>query len=164
MSRQFAALLLVVLVTASAVSANQTEAQQQPPPTPTRDQKQAHSPDQNRWKWWINPDHRREIGITDTQSRQINEIFEAMMPGQRLKAREFRELEQAVAKLLKERVADVATVTQQVEKLEKLEAELDATRTVMLYRMNLVLTPEQSLRLDEFRKRRDENRRKSDHR
>ncbi len=60
--------------------------------------------------------------------------------------------------------ADVATVTSQVEKLEKLEAEMNTTRTVMLYRMTLVLSPDQLAKLEAFRKRRDENRRKSDHR
>jgi Spy/CpxP family protein refolding chaperone len=66
--------------------------------------------------------------------------------------------------MLKERTADVATVTQQVDRMEKLDAERSTLRTVMLYRMNLVLTPDQRLKLEAFMKRRDENRRKSDRR
>jgi Spy/CpxP family protein refolding chaperone len=137
-----------------------------PPPKDREAQetKQQGSQDSNRWKWWINSESRKEIGITDPQSAQIDQIFEAMFPAQRAKWRELQQLEPAVSKLLKERVADVATVTQQVERMEKLDAERRTLRTVMLYRMNLVLTPDQRVKLEAYIKRRDENRRKSDHR
>jgi hypothetical protein len=45
-----------------------------------------------------------------------------------------------------------------------MNAELATTRTVMLYQISLVLTPEQRVKLDEYNKRREENRRKSDRR
>ena len=162
MARQLALLLAAAFVAPASPIAAQTEAQQQPPAQ--QEQKQQRPQDPNRFKWWINPDQRKELGITDAQSRQINDIFESTMPAQRVKWREHQELEQAVSKLLKDSQADVATVTRQVERLERLEAELDATRTVMLYRMNLVLTPDQRVKVEELRKRRDENRRKSEHR
>ena len=44
-------------------------------------------------------------------------------------------------------------VAQQVEKVEKLRAENNATRTVMIYRMHLLLTPEQRVKVDEMRAR-----------
>ena len=165
MARKFGSVLAVVLLTASELIASQTA---QVPPV--KDQQEAHETkpqrpqDQNRWKWWINPESRKEIGITDVQSAQIDQIFEAMFPAQRAKWRELQQLEPAVSKLLKERVADVATVSQQVERMEKLDAERHTLRTVMLYRMNLVLTPDQRLKLEAYNKRRDESRGKSDHR
>jgi len=165
MARKFASVLVVALLAASGLMASQPP-QTTPPPKDHEGQetKQQGSQDSNRWKWWINPESRKEIGITDPQSAQIDQIFEAMFPAQRAKWRELQQLEPAVSKLLKERVADVATVTQQVERMEKLDAERRTLRTVMLYRMNLVLTPDQRLKLEAYIKRRDENRRKSDHR
>src|SRR5687767_11316822 len=105
MARQFAWVLLVAFVGAPALNASQTEAQQPPaqPLTGVHAQKPPRPPqDPNRWKWWINPDHRKELGITDAQSRQIDEIFEATMPAQRIKWRQRQELEEAVSKLLKD--------------------------------------------------------------
>jgi Spy/CpxP family protein refolding chaperone len=166
MPKQFVWILLAVLAAPPELSASGPQA---PPPAKQHEAREAkpqrpQDQNQNRWKWWLNPDSRKEIGITDAQSKQIDAIFEATFPAQRAKARQHRELEESVARLLKERTADVATVVQQVEKLENLEAELDATRTVMLYRMNLVLMPDQLEKLEAFRKRLDENRRKSDRR
>lgn len=162
MFKQFAGVVLAAFVVAPVVAASQPQTAPPTAPRESRQPKEQRQQDQNRWKWWINPESRREIGISDAQSKQIDAIFEATFPAQRAKAREHRELEEVVSKMLKERTADVTTVAQQVEKLEKLEAELDTTRTIMLYRMNLVLTPDQLDRLEAFRKRRDENRRKSD--
>ena len=121
--------------------------------------------DSNRWKWWINQEHRKELGITDQQSAQIDQIFETDFPPQRAKWREAEKLEATLSKVLKESVADVLTVQPMVERLERLQAERRAMRTVMLYRMNLVLTPEQRVKLEAFRKRReDSQRRPSDRR
>ena len=69
-------------------------------------------------------------------------------------------LQAILTKTLKDSIADVATVTQQVERIEKLHAERRTMRAVMIYRMNLVLTPEQRGKLEAFHKRRDENRRR----
>ena len=160
MSKQFAWMVLATLVTSPALAGNQPQSK---PPTETREAhqtRQQRPQDQNRWKWWLNPESRKEIGITDAQSTQIDQIFEAMFPAQRSKWRELQQLEESVSKLLKEHVADVATVSQQVERMEKLDAERRTLRTVMLYRMNLVLTPEQRLKLEAYHKRRDENRRR----
>ena len=51
-------------------------------------------------------------------------------------------------------------VAQQVEKVEKLRAENNATRTVMIYRMQLLLNPEQRVKVDEMRARMDAERKK----
>ena len=61
-------------------------------------------------------------------------------------------------KTIKENIADVAIVAQQVEKVEKLRAENNATRTVMIYRMHLLLTPEQRVKVDAMRARMDAER------
>lgn len=102
----------------------------------------------DRWKWWLYD--RAELGITDRQSAEIDKIFEATMPGQRAKREELERLEAALATVTSENKADVATVEQQVEKVESLRAQLNKTRTVMLYRINLLLSPEQRLKVKEL--------------
>jgi Spy/CpxP family protein refolding chaperone len=115
-----------------------------------------------RWKWWLHPDSRKELGLSDKQSKKIDEIWESTAPPQREKWHELERLEEALAKTIKENTADVTVVAQQVEKVEKLRAENTAARTVMLYRMRLLLTPEQRVKVDEMRARMDAERKRQD--
>jgi Spy/CpxP family protein refolding chaperone len=115
-----------------------------------------------RWKWWLHADSRKELGLSDKQSKKIDEVWEAYAPKQRERSHELEKLEQALAQTIKENVADVAIVGQQVEKVEKLRAEYNATRTVMIYRMHLVLTPEQRVKVDEMRARMEAERKRQD--
>ena len=110
--------------------------------------RQSDGKQDHRWKWWLYD--RAELGITDKQSAEIDKIFETTMPGQRAKREELERLEAALAVLTSETKADVATVQAHVDKVENLRAEMNKTRTVMLYRINLVLSPEQRAKVKEL--------------
>lgn len=112
----------------------------------------------DRWKWWLYD--RGELGITDKQSAEIDKIFEATMPGQRAKREELERMEAALATLVNENKADVTIVAAQVEKVELLRAELNKTRTVMLYRINRLLNADQRVKLEALRARREAERHK----
>jgi Spy/CpxP family protein refolding chaperone len=115
---------------------------------------------EQRWKWWINPDDRKEFGITDQQSAQIDQIWESYAPAARTRNRELEKLEEALSKTIKEGTVDVASLTQQVTRVEKLRAEQITNRTVMLYRIMQVLTPDQRPRIEALLARRAEARRR----
>lgn len=72
------------------------------------------------------------------------------MPGQRAKREELERLEAVLATMTSENRADVSTVQLQVDKVENLRAEMNKTRTVMLYRINLILNPEQRVKVKEL--------------
>jgi Spy/CpxP family protein refolding chaperone len=110
----------------------------------------------DRWKWWLYD--RAELGITDKQSVEIDKIFESTMPQQRAKREELQRLEAVLATMTTENKADVALVEQQAEKVESLRADLGKTRTVMLYRINLLLSPEQRVKLKALIDRRNAER------
>jgi Spy/CpxP family protein refolding chaperone len=67
-----------------------------------------------------------------------------------------------LAKLTKEATADVATIAQHVDRIETLRAEMNKTRTIMLYRMNLLLNPEQRAKVKALYDKRDAERRRND--
>jgi len=113
-----------------------------------------------RWKWWLHADTRKELRLTDSQSKKINEVWESTAPKLREKWHELENLEEALAKTIKENTADVAVVAQQVEKVEKLRADNNATHTVMIYRSYLLLTAEQRVKVDEIRARMDQERKR----
>ena len=160
MARHLTWILAALLLGASAQAYARQDAPQEERGGREGRQPRDSRQDSNHWKWWINPEHRKELSITDEQSAQIDRIFESSMPPQRAKWREAENLEATLSRTLKESVADVPTVKEQVERLEKLQAERRVMRTIMLYRMNLLLTPEQRVKLEAFRKRREENQRR----
>ena len=166
MARHIAWILIVALWLPAAARAAVTCERAHPgqsarPQQPQAQQAAAPRGDgSQRWKWWINPDDRKELGITDQQSRDIDAIFESMAPSQREAWRLFDEQEDLLSKMVKDGTADWTAVAQQSEKVERLRADINKTRTVMLYRINLVLTPDQRVKVKELRDRREEARRK----
>ncbi len=111
----------------------------------------------DRWKWWLYD--KAELGITDRQSAEIDKIFEETVPKQRAAREELERLEEQLAVMTKEGKADVATLTQHVEMVENLRANMNKTRTIMLYRMHRLLSPEQRAKVKALRDRRDAQRR-----
>jgi Spy/CpxP family protein refolding chaperone len=163
MARRIAWLVVVALafgggVMASAASAVPTA--QEPPRGERRDSRDDREQDPNRRKWWLNAEDRKELGITDQQSATIEQIWASTAPKQRELWHEFEQLEAALQKALKDATADPASIAQQVDKVEKLRAQLNTNRTIMIYRISLVLKPEQRVKLEALRARREENRRK----
>lgn len=118
--------------------------------------------DERRMPWWKAPDTRLELGITDKQSKDIDDIFQASIPALRAAKEELDKQDDAVAKLIKEGTADIAVVSKQVGQAEQLRASLTSQRTVMLYKMHRLLTPEQRVKLDAMFAQREADRRKND--
>ena len=165
MRRQFGWILAAVLVAGPMLAAAQSQAQNPPQTgqtgqTDRQNRDSSRPPDPNRWKYWMNPEYRKELGITDAQSAKIEEIFQTLFPPQRASWRESEKLEPVLASMIKESTADVSAVKALAERVEKLHAERRTMRAVMLYKMGLVLSPEQRVKLEEFTKRREEANRK----
>ena len=118
--------------------------------------------DPRRVPWWKAPDTRAELGISDKQSKEIDDIFQATLPSLRAAKDELDKLDDALASLIKEGTADSSVVARQVGQAEQARANLTTKRTVMLYRMHRLLTPEQRIKLDAMFARREAERHKND--
>jgi Spy/CpxP family protein refolding chaperone len=118
--------------------------------------------DEHRTPWWKSPDTRTELGISDKQSKEIDDIFQDTVPALRAAKDELDKLDDTVAKLIKEGTADIVVVARQVGQAEQARANLTTQRTVMLYRMHRLLTPEQRVKLDAMFAQREAERRKND--
>ena len=112
--------------------------------------------------WWKDEKARAEIGFTLEQGAEIDRIFKTTMNKAKPLREEVDSLEKALSQTMKANTAEVSVVTQQVDKIEDKRAELNKLRVVMLYRMHRVLTPEQNLRLQAYRDRREGERKKQD--
>jgi Spy/CpxP family protein refolding chaperone len=117
----------------------------------------APAPDEReRWKWWLYD--RAELGINDQQSASINAIFESTLPKLRETRQELNRAEEEMARIIKEHKADLAVVSGQIDRLEGARSLHNKTRTLMLYRMHLLLSAEQRTKLEALRARRDAER------
>lgn len=118
--------------------------------------------DGDRRPWWKNPKDMTEIGITAEQSEQIDEIFKAEIARMRPLRETIDTLEKSLDATIRENTADVAAFSRQVQKVESKRAELNAMRTVMLYRMRRVLDAEQNARFQAMVDRWEASRRRPD--
>ena len=102
---------------------------------------------QERYKWWQSGRVKTELNISAEQSARLEEVFQSLAP--RLKeAKTTLEGHQKELSRLLEIVAEESQVMQQVDRVEAARSELGKTRTLMLYRMHRLLTPEQRAKLN----------------
>jgi Spy/CpxP family protein refolding chaperone len=104
------------------------------------------NPDEHRgpWIWWKDEGARSELKLTGEQVAEIERIFQANMAKARPLREEVTQLEDALNKTMRANTAEVAVVSQQVDKVESKRAELNKIRVLMLYRIHRVLSPEQN--------------------
>ena len=102
--------------------------------------------DHRPWKFWQG-DSKTELGISNQQSADIEQIFQATLPRLEAAKDKIDKLEATLSQTIKDNTADLATVAQQVDRLEAARADLYKTRTLMLYRMRGVLSADQRARL-----------------
>jgi len=99
------------------------------------------------FKWWQDEKSKARIGLSDEQATRIEEIFQASGQKMRPLYDEFSRQDKMLSALLEKADTTEAEVVRQVDQVESLRAELGKARTMMLFRVDRVLTPEQRLRL-----------------
>lgn len=108
---------------------------------------------ERRIKWWIDEKTRQELGITDQQSADIEQIFQSTLPNLRRVRKELDKLETQLSKMIQDGTAPVETIAEQVERVENARAEMNKRRTVMLYRIDRVLSADQRAKLKAWHER-----------
>ena len=116
---------------------------------------------QSRTPWWKDEKSRAELKLSDEQSAQIDVIFKDSWQKMRSSYEELGKREEQLSALVSGPDTTEADVVRQVEQVEAVRGELNKIRTVMLYRMHRVLTPDQRLKLEEMRRDRDRERDRS---
>ena len=110
-------------------------------------------------KWWIDPKLRAELGITDQQSAAVDSVWTKTLPLLRDARERLDKLEDALSAMTQKDGSDETAVIAQIERVENTRAEANKTRTMMIYRMNKILTVEQRAKVKAMYERRDPPRR-----
>jgi Spy/CpxP family protein refolding chaperone len=88
--------------------------------------------------------------LTAAQTAEIERIFQSVRDELRAEKAELEKQEAALSRLLSESNDNEAVVVRTVDRVEAARSALAKTRTLMLYRMHRLLSPEQRARLDAF--------------
>jgi Spy/CpxP family protein refolding chaperone len=97
-------------------------------------------------KWWQNP-RAAELGLTQEQSRRIEEIFQATLPALKTSNSELEKRQARLNAVVSASGVTEADVSRLVDLVEASRSEMSKARTLMLFRMYQVLTPEQRERV-----------------
>jgi Spy/CpxP family protein refolding chaperone len=106
------------------------------------------------WEWWNDVEVQKALALAPEKSRTIHEIFTRRSEALRPMGDEFMRALTELDRMTRARVVDEATYQLQVVRVEALRAELNKSRTVMLYRLTRELTPEQFKKLEDIRAQR----------
>lgn len=106
----------------------------------------------HRSKWWQVTGCKSAVGLTDAQSADLERIFQSMLTELRSEKADLERHEKELSRLLSTNGASEATVVRAIDRVEAARSALAKTRTLMLYRMRRVLSPEQRVRLDAYHK------------
>lgn len=99
-------------------------------------------------KWWTSEKYKQRLGLTPEQSQQCEQIFQAMAPKLRAAKQELDRQEARFSELLKRSDSTESQITPAIDSLEAARSGLGKLRSLMLYRMRTVLTPEQRAMLE----------------
>ena len=121
-----------------------------------KDKPSSQRPERGKF-WWIDAKLRAELGITDQQSAAVEAVWQKSLPALREGRAKLEKLEDALSKLTDG--TDEAAVIAQTERVESLRAELNKGRTLMIYRMNRLLTAEQRAKVKAMYEQHDPPRR-----
>ena len=103
-------------------------------------------------KWWQAEWFVRKLELTDAQSAKIEKIFQASWNDLQAHKANLDRLEDELSAMIAEGVATEAQVVQQIDRVEASRSAMGRARSLMLYRMHRVLTPEQRIRLKALHK------------
>lgn len=101
-------------------------------------------------KWWQNPVCKARVGLTGAQTAEIERIFKSVLDELRAEKAELERQEAALSRLLAGSNDDEAVVVRTIDRVEAARSALAKTRTLMLYRMHRLLSPDQRAKLDAF--------------
>jgi Spy/CpxP family protein refolding chaperone len=99
------------------------------------------------FKWWNSDQYRREMGLTQEQSRRLEEIFQTALPALRLQKKALDDAEQQFERLMLTERTDESLVMDQIDEVEVARSALSKSRAMMLFRMRKILTSDQWVKL-----------------
>lgn len=108
--------------------------------------------------WWKDEREKAELRLGEDQASRVDAIFQESWPKLRESYDVLNKSEAQLDALIKRKETSEADVVRQLEQVKEARGEVNKNRTLMLYRMYRILSPEQLVKLEEIRKRHERSR------
>jgi Spy/CpxP family protein refolding chaperone len=99
------------------------------------------------FKWWQSEEFQRELGLTTDQISRIEHTFQDSLPALKAGKQDLDRLDGELSALIADGEATEGQVLRLIDQVETSRSALGRTRSLMLFRMHRVLTPEQRVKL-----------------
>ena len=96
-----------------------------------------------KFKWWQSERFVRELALTTDQQARLESIFKSSWPSLEACKGDLDRLDSELSKLIADGTTPETLVIQQIDRVEASRSALGRARSLMLYRMYRVLTPDQ---------------------
>ena len=101
----------------------------------------------SKFKWWQSERFIQELALTSDQQSRLDAIFKSSWPSLEGCKTDLDRLDTELSKLIAEGTAGETMIIQQIDRVEASRSALGRARSLMLYRMYRVLTPDQRVKL-----------------
>jgi Spy/CpxP family protein refolding chaperone len=95
------------------------------------------------FRWWASDEVKQKLELTDTQTQEIENIFQTLRPKLRELSQALKKEEKQLTNLMHAMQAEEWEVTLQIDRVESARGALSKTRILMLYRMHKKLSATQ---------------------
>lgn len=113
------------------------------------------------YKWWQSDRFKTELGLTPDQVTALEDVFQGSLPRMTAAKDIVDRLEKQLSDLIADGTASESDVVKVIDQVEGARGELGKARTLMVYRMHRILTPEQRVKVKALHEQdRKQNRRR----
>jgi Spy/CpxP family protein refolding chaperone len=113
------------------------------------------------FKWWHSDQVKTDLALNPDQVTRLEGVFQDLLPRMTAEMEELDRLEKKLSEVIRGGTANEADVMKQVDIVEATRSSLGRTRTMMIYRMYRILTPEQRIKMKALHDKWEEERRQS---
>ena len=108
--------------------------------------------------WWKDEREKAELRLGEDQAARVDAIFQEWWPKLRASYEELNRREGRLDQLIRGNDTSEADIIRHLDQVKQARGEVNKNRTLMLYRMYRVLSPDQRVKLEEIRKRHERSR------
>ena len=112
------------------------------------------------FKWWQDEKMKAELGLAPDQVSRLEAVFQELIPRMTAEKEVLDNLERQLSVVIRDANVGEAEVIRQIDVVEAARSALGKTRTLMVYRLYLSLSPEQREKMKALHEKWDAERRK----
>ena len=99
------------------------------------------------FKWWQDAKFKTELGLTPDQCKRAEDVYQGVLARMTSGKDELDRLEKKLSEAIVAGVLPEADVVVLIDRVETARAELGKVRTLMIYRLRQILTPDQRTKM-----------------